>query len=87
MEELTFRYTAACSSPGCEGVPRFKIAAPWSHGPIRELKCYGLACETHLESLRQRAELHREALALRDDELVGPVEVFPLNSTRANPAT
>jgi hypothetical protein len=82
MDETTFHYAAACSSPGCSEAPRYKIAAPWSHGPIRELKGYGLACERHLASLLARAEGHRKALTVRDDELVGPVEVFPLPSAR-----
>jgi hypothetical protein len=82
MDETTFRYAAACSSPGCPEAPRYKIAAPWSHGPLRELKSYGLACELHRVALLARAEEHRQALAVRDDELVGPVEVFPLTSVR-----
>ena len=78
MDESSFRYAATCSSPGCEDSPRHKIAAPWSHGPLRELKGYGLACERHLDALLARAEGHRQALAMREDEDVGPVEVFPL---------
>jgi hypothetical protein len=85
MDEPTFRYTPACSSTGCLEAPRYKIAAPWSHGPIHEWKCYGLACERHREALLARAEGHRRALAVRDDELVGPVEVFPLAATQAMP--
>ena len=81
-----FRYAAACSSPGCPEAPRFKIAAPWSHGPIRELKGYGLACERHLEALLARAEEHRRGLAIRDDEEVGPVEAFQLPASRPTPA-
>jgi hypothetical protein len=85
MDETTFHYAAACSSLGCTEPPRFKIAAPWSHGPIRELKEYGLACERHVEALLRRAEEHRQALAIRDDEEVGPVEVFPLPATPPSP--
>jgi hypothetical protein len=85
MDETTFHYAAACSSPGCLEAPRYKIAAPWSHGPIHELKSYGLACERHLAALLTRAEGHRKALAVRDDELVGPVEVFPLIASRSTP--
>jgi hypothetical protein len=85
MDEATFQYRAACSSPGCLEPPRYKIAAPWSHGPIHELKSYGLACEQHRQALLARAEGHRQALAVRDDELVGPVEVFPLAASRTTP--
>ncbi len=85
MDEPTFRYLAACSSPGCTEPAGHKIAAPWSDGPLRELKSYGLACDRHLEALRIRAEEHRSALTVRDDELVGPVEVFPLPPRRVAP--
>ena len=78
MDEASFRYAATCSSPGCEDLPRYKIAAPWSHGPLRELKGYGLACQRHLDALLARAEGHRQSLGMREDEDVGPVEVFPL---------
>ncbi len=78
MDETTFHYSIACSSPGCAEAPRYKIAAPWSHGPLRELKNYGLACERHLGPLLDRARDHHGKLAMRDDEVVGPVEVFSL---------
>jgi hypothetical protein len=78
MDEAPFRYVATCSSPGCEDQPRYKIAAPWSNGPLRELKEYGLACQRHLDALLARAEGHRQVLGMREDEEVGPVEVFPL---------
>jgi hypothetical protein len=80
MDETTFHYTISCSSPGCSESPRYKIAAPWSDGPLRELKNYGLACEQHREALLARALTHRESLAVRDDEQVGPVEVFELSN-------
>jgi len=78
MDEPTFHYSIACSSPGCSEAPRYKIAAAWSDGPLRELKNYGLACERHRESLLARALGQRERLAVRDDEQIGPVEVFEL---------
>ena len=82
MDETTFLYAASCSSPGCLESPRYKIAALWSHGPLQELKNYGLACEAHRDSLLDRARGHRETLAVRDDEQVGPVEVFPFARSR-----
>ena len=79
MDEAPFRYPVPCSSPGCPEPPRYKIAAPWSDGPLRELKNYGLACDRHRESLLALALVRRERLAVSDDEVVGPVEVFPMN--------
>ena len=77
MDEVTFRYSVPCSWPGCPEAPRHKVAAPWSHGPLRELKNYGLACDGHRGPLLALAREHRDVLAVRDDEQVGPVEVFP----------
>ncbi len=78
MDEANFRYTVPCSSTDCGRPPRFKIAAPWSYGPLRELKNYGLACDEHRDALVALARSRRGALAVGDDEVVGPVEVFPL---------
>lgn len=78
MDETDFRYATACSDPGCSRPPRYKIAAPWSYGPLRELKNYGLACEEHRDPLLGRARRRREELAVGDDETVGSVEVFAL---------
>ena len=78
MDEPTFHYSITCSAPGCSVAPRYKIAAPWSDGPLRELKNYGLACKEHRDSLLNRALTSRERLAVRDDEQIGPVEVIDL---------
>jgi hypothetical protein len=79
MDETTFHYTKTCSTPGCSEPPRYKIAAPWSDGPLRELKNYGLACEQHVETLLTRARSQHERVAMRDDEQVGQVQVFELS--------
>jgi hypothetical protein len=78
MDETTFHYSITCSSPGCAEAPRYRIAACWSDGPLREWKNYGLSCEGHRDALVARARGHRESLAVRDDEQVGPVEVIEL---------
>ena len=78
MDEPQFHYDAACMSPGCREAPRYKIVAPWSDGPLRELKNYGLACERHRDAIHERALAQRERLAMRDDEQVGPVEIILL---------
>ncbi len=78
MDDLPFRYAATCHAAGCAFPPCCKIAAPWSHGPLRELKNYGLACEGHRDQLLALARSRREALAVGDDEAVGPVATFPL---------
>jgi hypothetical protein len=80
MDEKTFRYATACTFPGCRDAPRYKVAAAWSYGPLRELKNYGLACERHRDCLLDRARQHRESLAVGDDETVGPVEVHEVTA-------
>lgn len=87
MDETTFRYPALCSATGCPEAPRYRIAAPWSHGPLHELKNYGLACERHRDPLLDRARERRETLPVRDDEQVGPVDVYPFAPARAGPVT
>lgn len=79
MDESSFHYRAACFARDCARPPRFKIAAPWSYGPLRELKNYGLACEGHRDDLMAQARSRREFLAVGDDEVVGPVEAFPFD--------
>ncbi len=81
MDEPTFHYSKTCSTPGCTAPPRYKVAAPWSDGPLRELKNYGLACEGHCEALLARARAQHEVVAMRDDEQVGPVQVIELPPT------
>jgi hypothetical protein len=84
MDEGIFRYATTCSFPGCPNPPRYKVAASWSYGPLRELKNYGLACEQHRGFLLDRARQNREHLAVGDDETVGPVEIYELTSARRN---
>jgi len=78
MDQVSFRYTVACTVGGCPDPPRYKVEAAWSYGPLREFKNYGLACEGHREAVRERARRHRDGLAVGDDETVGPVEIHAL---------
>ena len=82
LDESSFRYDTTCSIPDCTRPPRHKVAASWSYGPLRELKNYGLACDEHRDGLLEVARSRRDAVAVRDDEVVGPVEVFPYDPPR-----
>ena len=84
MDEAIFRYATTCSFPCCPNPPRYKVAASWSYGPLRELKNYGLACEQHRDFLMDRARRNRESLAVGDDETVGPVEIYELTTGHRN---
>lgn len=78
MDDPAFCYRSRCSRAGCRGTPRFKIAATWVSGPLRELKTYGLACDEHRDELLHRARAHRAGLIRTHEEDVGPVELYLL---------
>jgi hypothetical protein len=77
-QDSPFRYRPLCSAVHCEAPALYKIAASWSDGSSRELKNYGLACETHRDSQLAVARRHHEGITLSDGETVGPVELYPL---------
>ena len=78
MLRKRFDYTPICSAAGCGAEAIYKIAAPWSDGKSRELKNYGLACESHRDSQLARGKIHREGLRLAEGESVGPTGVYRL---------
>ncbi len=82
MDIPPFRYSQTCSSPGCEQPATYKVAAPWSHGRSHELKTYGLACESHRDSLLTQAKLHRQGLSTAEGEVVGSVGLYPMAAGR-----
>jgi hypothetical protein len=82
MEKPSFRYQPTCSAPNCRETAVFKIAAPWSNGPSRELKNYGLACEAHRDSQLALAKLHRQGLKVAEGETVGEVGLYQLTPGR-----
>ncbi len=82
MDIPPFRYSLTCSSPECGQPAIYKVAAPWSHGRSHELKNYGLACESHRDSLLTRAKLHRQGLTTAEGEAVGPVGLYGLAAGR-----
>ena len=67
-----------CSHPSCDQPALFKVGAVWSDGTSRELKNYGLTCETHRQSQLERARHNRDGLRLAEGESVGPVALFVL---------
>ena len=87
MDKPPFHYALICSSPECGHPAIYKVAAPWSHGRSHELKNYGLACESHRDSLLTRAKLHRQGLRTAEGESVGPVGLYPLAAGRGDQLT
>ena len=78
--EIEFHYEPTCSALGCEAPALFKVAAAWSNGTSHELKNYGLACESHRNSLLTRAQSHLKNLALVEGETVGAVGLYSLKT-------
>lgn len=78
MAEHGYQYRPTCSVPNCDQPAVYKIGAVWSDGTSRELKNYGLACETHGPSQLERARGRRAGLRLADGESVGEVALFIL---------
>jgi hypothetical protein len=76
--ERPFRYPPGCSTPGCSTPALYKIAASWSDGSSRELKNYGLACDQHRDHELAFARQRHERLPRGEDEIVAPVELYPL---------
>jgi len=78
MEKESFQYQPTCSVQGCGSQARYKVAAVWTDGSSRELKNYGLACESHRDPQLARARTHREGLRTAEGESVGPVGLYEL---------
>jgi len=81
-EDRVFSYGPKCSHPNCGQPALFKVGAVWSDGTSRELKNYGLTCETHRQPQLERARRNRDGLRLADGETVGPVALFVLQAGR-----
>ncbi|HEV3166074.1 MAG TPA: hypothetical protein VGZ22_18750 [Isosphaeraceae bacterium] len=76
MENENYSYRPKCSVAACNQPVRFKVAALWSYGSTRELKNYGLACETHRDAQLARAHSKYQGVHLADGEAVGPVTLY-----------
>ena len=81
-EDRVFQYRPKCSDPDCDQPATFKVGAVWSDGTSRELKNYGLTCETHRQFQLERARHNRDGLRLAEGETVGPVALFVLEPGR-----
>jgi hypothetical protein len=82
VDEKAYSYRPRCSAPSCDEAAVYKVGAAWSDGTSRELKNYGLACETHRKAQLERARKHHAGLRLADGETVGPVSLFTLEAGR-----
>jgi hypothetical protein len=80
MENGSFHYQPTCSAPNCDHPAVYKVAAPWSNGSSRELKNYGLACESHRDWQLNLAKQNRQGLKVAEGEVVGPVGLYQLTA-------
>jgi hypothetical protein len=72
------RTIVRCSMPGCKEEALSKVAVPWHYGSIAELKTYGYACSTHIDSVVATARRRADASHLAPDESVGELAPVPL---------
>jgi hypothetical protein len=78
MDSSTFVYQPSCTRTDCNRPAVYKIAAAWSDGTSKELKTYGLACESHRDELLAEARSKQRTLRLAEGETVGPIGVYQL---------
>ena len=78
MDPHPDHYTPVCDVEGCARTASHKVAAPWSDGPLRELKTYGVTCLEHADLLLERVVRKRAALRLSPGETLGDVRLFEL---------
>jgi hypothetical protein len=75
-------YVVRCTAQGCHEPATYKIAAEWSDGTTKELKTYGLACESHLQLLFRRSRDRQRGYRLAEGESLGAPAVFRIEQGR-----
>jgi hypothetical protein len=71
--------TVYCSAPGFENTPaKYKIAAEWLAGGTRELKTFGFAEDSCLETAFRDSETKAASIKPDGGEVIGPMGVYLL---------
>jgi hypothetical protein len=71
-------YQIYCYTNGCKHPARYKIAAEWSDGVVKELKTYGLCCEECLPAWFRRGRERRQACRLIPNETLDTPGIYLL---------
>lgn len=71
-------YAVLCSSPNCQQLAIFKIAACWSDGITRELKTYALCCQNCLARQFQQSLRKQQACRLAPGETLEQPGIYLL---------
>ncbi len=71
-------YQIFCCTPGCKHPARYKIAARWSDGVVKELKNYGLCCEECLPIWLQRGRDRQKTCRLTPGETLEEPGIYEL---------
>jgi len=69
-------YPVPCTTPGCPGAARYKIAAVWTDGLKHELKTYFLSCDACVAEHFASARAKHAACALAEGESVLAPAIF-----------
>jgi hypothetical protein len=71
-------YQIPCCTKGCKHPAKYKIAARWSDGVVRELKTYGLSCEECLPAWLLRGRDRHKACRLTAGETLESPGIYQL---------
>lgn len=75
-------YPIHCSSPGCNQLAQYKIAARWSDGITGDLKTYALTCPGCLAESFQRSAQKQNACRLAANETLEQPGIYALQRGR-----
>jgi hypothetical protein len=78
-------YPVHCSTPGCNELAAYKIAARWSDGVTRELKTYALTCSACLAEAFHRSRAKQASCRLAAGEALESPGVYELARGRRDP--
>ena len=78
MDIDPFIYEPLCSRPDCGRPAVFKLAAEWRDPLSRELRTYGLTCESHRDELLEAARGRQRRIHPGEGEVVAVVDTYPL---------
>jgi hypothetical protein len=75
-------YPIHCSSPGCNQLAQYKIAARWSDGITGDLKTYALTCPACVAEAFQQSLRKQRACRLAANETLEPPGIYTLQRGR-----
>jgi hypothetical protein len=78
-------YPIHCTTPSCQELAVYKIAARWSDGVTQELKTYALTCSACLVEAFRRSRVKQSACRLAPGETLESPGIYELVRGRRDP--